>query len=76
PEQKEDLFKKPGSEKFRSKLSDTYIPPVEFNNLLRNYLKGSVQLTPSEHKDFLEKMTKFLEHDNMIRRDFTINSDT
>nr|WP_307911236.1 hypothetical protein [Mycoplasmopsis bovis] len=36
-ELKEDLFKKPGSEKFKSKLSDTYIPLLKFNNLLRNY---------------------------------------
>ncbi len=30
PELKEDLFKKLGSEKFKSKLSDIYIPLVEF----------------------------------------------
>ncbi|MBT1416864.1 hypothetical protein FCM95_04045, partial [Mycoplasma bovis] len=58
-----------------SKLSDTYIPPVEFNNLLRNYLKGSVHLTPDEHKNFLTNMTKFLEYDSSIKRDFTIGSD-
>lgn len=75
PELKEDLFKKPGSEKFKSKLSDTYIPPVEFNNLLRNYLKGSVHLTPDEHKNFLTNMTNFLEYDSSVKRDFTIGSD-
>nr|WP_307938056.1 hypothetical protein [Mycoplasmopsis bovis] len=59
PELKEDLFKKPGSEKFKSKLSDTYIPPVEFNNLLRNYLKGSGAFNARWTQKLFNKYDKF-----------------